>query len=371
MKTLKDMLEGILGGKSEAPETSELQTKVEKWVTKTWDEIRNAYLVYHQNAWRARLYYAGEFYLELDRSTKYWTRLQPSDDWVPQPKLNRFSPAIDAINSNFSSVPEIEAIPVPKDDEQAMAVANIVNQLAQHAIKDNALRSDYKSREDRAGYAAMEFVLSGCVFTLVYPRDEVIGRRPKMTAKPAFAYQCVACDRYESGIPMAVEQCPQCGQPVTPEQTESVEPEIGDDGRPAMEDVTRRKVVVELADPLEIFPRPGAKNMAETPYILHASRMTLDDIWYRWHFEASADNDYPDTFNLQNEFSLNYYYVGFSQNSSQSKDACLVIQTYCEPGRMKDFPEGFYAVLINKKCVYFRLWEEELVEQAVPMGLYA
>jgi len=347
---------GMAGGQeSDEDPNQELRAKADKWVPKTWEQVKNSYWVYHQRIWEARLFYSGQFYFDFDVHSRRFEQRQPNDDFVPQPRMNRFSPAIDSIASNFVSIPEVEAVPVPRDDERSMAICEIVNELAQHAIKDNALRSDYKGDEDKAGYAAMEFVLSGCCYSIVRPQVEVIGQRPRQEVQQAFAYQCPTCDIYQTA-PEPVEACPQCGGPVQVDQTEQVAPVMGPDGQPEMEDVTRTRIVVELGDPGHSFPRLGAHNMKESPYHFWAQRFTLEEIRKRWNYEATADSSQPDGFNVALDQALSFWMVGYNSASDKNGDAALVVQCYVEPDRVKDFPQGLYAVMIADKVIYAEPW---------------
>jgi hypothetical protein len=338
--------------------------KADAWVGKTWNEIKNSKTMYSMNVWRSRLFYCGEFWIEIEKNTSAqatWKKVDPADDNFPMPRINEFSPAIDAVASNFNSIPEIEAIPKPDDDERVTGIAEIANALLDYCIKDNALRSDYKADEDKAGYAAQEFTLSGCVFTSVHPEDVVTGKRPKTESKPAYAYQCLQCDVYKRNLEEPVEACPQCGQPVEPITMQSQSPVIDESGQPVMEDITRKKIIVRVGDPVCAFARPGAKSMAGTPYHLWAERISLDEIWYRWNHEATADNEQVDGFNSSYEDLLNQAYLGYNQ-AQQQKDSALVIQAYVEPNKLKDFPDGFYLVRINGKLVSYKTWKEAFVE---------
>ena len=357
------------GGAPVQPQFDE--KKIEGWINTKWAEIKNSYLVYHMNMWRSRIYYSGEFWINFDKNKRTWQKAEPNDSFVPQPEVNRFSPAVDAICSNFNNVPEVEAVPVPRDDDNSISVAEVANDLATHFIKENALKSDYKSDEDKAGYAAQEFVLSGCVFSFVYPEEYTAGRQPKMQAQPSFGYQCLNCDVYQSGLPAPVQVCPQCGQPVDPIQGETKVEVRDDQGQVVMEDVRRKKIVCKMGDPGFAYPRPGARNMADTPYLIWAERMTLDDIWRRWQYEASADNDQPDGYNVMYEHSLNFSYMGYAQATSTLKDAALVVQCYAEPGKMKEFPEGFYGVVVGGKAIYCKPWDEAFCEHPATKGDFA
>lgn len=343
--------------------------KVEKWVTKTWTDIKSSYSVYHQNVWRARLFQVGEFWIEIDKNSKYWVPQKPADEFVPQPRINRFAPAVGSVASNFANVPEIEAVPTPKNDEYAMEIADIVNDLIEHFIKDNALRSDYKSKEDMCDEAAMQFVLSGAVFTNTYTKFETEGQKEKMSMQSVGFWQCPACDAYETG-PSADGVCPQCGSPVVESPLDEMAPEMGEDGQPVMEDIRTAKVVTSIDDSLWIFPRPGSTKMSNSPFIIKAHRMSLDQIYEEFEYEAVADTEYPDGFNLQLDTQLNYYYVGFNTKSNDNKDGALVVEAYCEPGKMLEFPEGFYAVVINKKIAQLKPWDELFPDHPLTMGAY-
>ncbi len=360
---LMDKIKGLFKtGQGEA--FDEIAQKASEWVGKTWGEIKHSKVMYNMNVWRSRLFYCAEFWIELDRTSSAqatWKKSEPEDETFPMPRLNRFSPAIDGVSSNFNAIPEIEALPQPDDDERVMGVAEIVNDLLDYCIKDNALRSDYKADEDKAGYAAQEFTLSGCVFTIVHPEDVVIGKRPKTEQQSRYAYQCIPCDVYERDLEQPVEACPKCGERVQPIQTENQVEVRDEQGQVVMEDITRKKVVVRVGDPVCAFARPGSKSMAGAPYHLWAERMSLDEIWYRFGYEAQADNEQVDGFNSVYENLLNQAYLGYT-GTQQLKDSALVIQAYVEPNKLKDFPEGFYLVRINGHLVKYEKWNEIFCE---------
>ena len=367
---LLNKLKGLIGLDDSAPEDesqADFEQRAQKFVTEKWMDIKNAYWVYHQRLWECRLYYAGQFWFEFNPQRKTFTEVTPKDDWIPQPRLNRFSPAVDAIASNFGQIPEVEAVATPKDDEKALGICEVVNELSKFCIKDNALRSDYKNDEDKAGYAATEFVLSGCCYTITYPEDVKVGQKPKMAPQPAFGYQCPRCDTYQSS-PVPVISCPTCGTPVLSQPTETVAPVIGPDGQPEMEDVIRKKVVVKLGDPGHSFPRLGARNMRETPYHFWAERMTLDEIYQRWGQEVTANNEQPDGFSVAYDYALHYWMVGFNAANFQGKDGALVVECYIEPNEVKDLPEGLYAVMVNDKLIHCEPWP--FVEHPLTKGDY-
>lgn len=344
-----------LGGDKDTPENT-VMAAATKFMPDTWNKVKNAYWVYHQRIWENRLFYCGQFYFEFDVLSRRFNQQQLTDDFVPQPKMNRYSPAIDSIASNFATIPEVEAVPQPRDDESSMAVCEIVNELTKYCIKDNALRADYKSDEDKAGYAAQEFVMSGCVYSIVYPETEVVGRKPKQSVQPAFGFQCPACDIYQV-TPQPTLQCPQCGAPVQSEPKDQVAPEMGPDGQPVMEDVTKTRIVVKLGDPGHSFPRLGARNMSETPYHFWAERFTLEEIRKRWNYEATPDTTQPDGFNIVYDHALSFWMVGFNTSTNQAEDSALVVQCYIEPGKLKDFPDGLYGAMCGEKVVHAEPWD--------------
>lgn len=341
----------------------------QEWALNLWNELKTAYSVYHQNVWRARLYQVGEFYIELDKQTKYWISKPPAKKWVPQPRINRFAPAIASVASNFANVPEVEAVPTPKDDEYCMEIAEVVNDLILYFIKENALRNDFKSKEDLADEAAMQFVLQGCTFTNTYTRHIPIGEREVMSMQQVGFWQCPNCDTYNTG-PSADGVCPNCGTPVSESPMESMQAEMDEEGNPTMETVQEPKVCVCIDDSLWIFPRSGSTKLSNSPYVIKAHRMSIDEIYSEWGVEADPDSEYPDGFNLQYDTHLNYYYVGYNQKTNETKDGALVIEVYCEPGKVMEFPEGFYAVIINKKLHQFRNWDEAFPEHPLTMGSY-
>src|SRR5262245_13299701 len=257
------------------------------------------------------------------------------DKWVPMSNINRFGPWIDGLASNFGAVPEIEAIPVPLDDPVNMGVADIANKLADFAIKDNALRSDYGSREDRSAIARQLFTLTGCIFGRVREEQKPIGEQPISV--------CSACQtQYTGSQAMMGGVCPNCAQG-------NVEPQLNEDGSPMTETVTSPRVVVEIDDPVWIAPRPGATSMDNVGWLICSRRMTTDEVFKRTGLEAKADGEYPDGFNLTNQNELIYWYLGYSMPQEAMQESCLFVEFWCEPGAKKEFPEGCYAVFFNGK----------------------
>lgn len=360
MERISGFLNSSPGGA--APE-AELSSKTEKYVSVKWTELSQAYYIYHSWIWETFLMYAGQLWLRYNTNRRIYELAPPKDDFVPQPRINRFAPAIDAIASNFAQIPEVEAIPSPIDDVKAMAVAEIANKLAEHAIKDCALRSDYKSQEDKIGLSAQLFVLAGCFFTEVYPEDEQLGTRPVMEGQNAFSMQCVGCDIYQNGLEAPPATCPQCNSPdISVEQTDRMMPAMDETGQQKTEPIIQKKIRCRVGNPLYYFPRAGAKNMGDVGMILSAERLSLDEIWSRWKIKVEADAEYSDGWNANYENALSFFYMGFNSSTLQNKDSALVIQAYCEPNKVADFPDGFWALYINKKVHIAKPWNEAFVE---------
>src|SRR5262245_39297281 len=209
-----------------------LMDRAQYFVPKAWDIVKTAYTTYRQAAWEARLRYANQQWLDWDADRRMFRREMPKDPWVPMPNINRFGPWIDGIASNFGSVPEIEAIPQPLDDPINMGVAEIANKLCDFAIKDNALRSDYGSREDRGNIARQMFTLTGCVFGRTRLEQKPIGEQPVQV--------CPTCQTQYTGTEAATgEICPTCAQG-------TVQPQMNEDGSPMMEPVLQSRVTVEI-----------------------------------------------------------------------------------------------------------------------------
>src|SRR5262245_16838333 len=237
--------------------------RAQSFVPKAWDIVKTAYTTYRQSAWEARLRYANQQWLDWDKANRMFRPEVAKDKWVPMPNINRFGPWIDGLASNFGAVPEIGAIPVPLDDPVNMGVADIANKLADFAIKDNALRSDYGSREDRSAIARQLFTLTGCIFGRVREEQKPIGQQAINV--------CPTCQT-QYGEVQPGETCPNCAQG-------QIQPQLNEDGSPMTETVTSPRVVVEIDDPVWIAPRPGATSMDNVGWLICSRRMTTDEVF--------------------------------------------------------------------------------------------
>lgn len=322
-----------------------------QYVQERWEDLKNAYIVYHQSIWQSLLFYANQSWIDWDDARKVWYPLTPSDDWVPRPRINRFSPTVDAVASNIYKIPEVEATPTPDDDPDANAVAWMCNELARYCIKKEGLKNPKGTQDDKAGSAAQQFVLCGGVFTIIRPIKKVTGQSPRQSTQKSSGYQCDTCDTFNM-VPLGQEApsfCPKCGSPVEPEDMDMVGAEQGPDGQPVMDDNSEYDLCIDIGNNLWAFPRAGAQAMEDSPFMLWAQRDTLERIYFRWNFEAEPDAVWPDGYSVTYEHAMAFWYTGYSSSTMQVKDACMVLEMYVEPGKVKDHPKGFYGVVINDK----------------------
>lgn len=324
-----------------------------------WDRVKAAYTTYRRGVWEARLRYANQQWLDWDVARHMFRREAPADPWVPMPNINRFGPWIDGIASNFATVPEIEAVPVPLDDPISMNVADVCNKLCDFAIKDNALRSDYGSREDRSNTARAIFTLGGCVFSRVRLDQQEIGQKPVTAEQQTYSTQCLSCGQMYPDMPQPPTACPGCGSPqITIEQGSAPMPQMDESGQQMMEPVTKPRVIVDIDDPVWFSPRPGSTSMDNTQWLFCARRLAIDEVKKRTGVEAKADGEYPDGFNTSYQNELIYWYLGYATPMEANADSCLFVEFWLEPGKKDDYPEGCYATFFNGKVQTAQPWSE-------------
>lgn len=323
-----------------------------------WNDRKNAYVVYHQSIWQALLFYANQSWIDWDDARKVWQPQQPTDDWVPRPRINRFSPTVDAVASNFAQIPEIESIPKPPDDPTANMVSEVATKLAEYAVVKESLKRQIGQKLDKSGLCAQLFVLCGGVFSIIRVKNNK-SQAPSQGMLDTSAYTCDNCDQYVVQAPgqPPPQFCPNCGNPVDPETTQTMGPQMGPDGAPVMEESSETELDIEIGSNLWAFPRPGATSVEDSPDMLWANRCPLDTIWNRWQFEAQPDAIWPDGYSVTYEHALNFWYTGYSNTTIQVKDSCMVLEMYVGPGKVKDFPKGFYNVIINDKVAHEEEWE--------------
>ncbi|MGH7936538.1 MAG: hypothetical protein ACREF8_05980, partial [Chthoniobacterales bacterium] len=83
--------------------TGDVRSRAGDFIRQKWDDLKNAYTVYHMTCWESFLFYAGQSRIEPDSTRKIYQPQQVPDNWTPQPQINRFSPAADAISANFGA----------------------------------------------------------------------------------------------------------------------------------------------------------------------------------------------------------------------------------------------------------------------------
>jgi rRNA maturation endonuclease Nob1 len=230
-----------------------------QYITDRWTDLKNAYIVYHQACWQSLLFYANQTWIDWDDARKIWTPLTPSDDWVPRPRINRFSPTIDAIASNIYQIPEVESVAVPLDDPDSNMISEIANKLAAWFVDKEGLKRQKETQEDKSGHAAQLFALCGSVFTILRVTSKTVGQNPRMSQQQSMAYVCEVCDKY-SMVPVGQEPpkfCPECGNPVDAEPVDTMAQEQdAQSGQPAMDDVSEiRRTVVHWQPAVGLPPR--------------------------------------------------------------------------------------------------------------------
>lgn len=362
------------GGSGPSSPAGGLDTsKVLKYVQDRWNELKNAYIVYHQAVWEALLYYAGQMWLDWDDARKVWQPQQPNDEWVPRPRINRFSPTVDAIASNFYQLPEVEATAKAEDDPEAHAIADICTDLIAWAVQKEGLKAQQGDKPDKIGLAAQLFVLCGGLMTIIRVNQKQIGQQAAKTMGPATGLYCEVCDKYtqvpgnSDGAP---KFCPDCGSPLDSNPAEMMQDQTDEAGNPIMNSVGENELELEIGNTLFAFPRPGSNSMDDSPYLGWNKRRTIEDIWQRWQFEADPDAIWPDGYSVTYEHSLNFWYTGYSSSTTQIKDSCMVNEMYVAPGKVKDFPDGFVGVVINDKIVPNATKAWDFPEHPITHGKY-
>lgn len=318
-----NLLSAVTGGKSTPSDKPERQDRtstgssnekeVGEWLSDKWEKIRTSYLTYHQLIWQSILFYVGQTWLTWDPYRKFYYPSVPEDEFTPQPRINRFSPAVDAIATNFNSIPAVEFIAVDADgDEQYKrhGIAMVATRLAKDFSKRQGLKSDFKSKGTKPTKAAMIYVLSGGCYTSL---------RVKQSTTQT---------------------------PIGP--------------------LTQYIVDMDLLSPLVMLPRPGSEDFggaSGVPYTFVARRMTLNEAWTRFEIVAEADVLFLDGYNSTYENALNYYYTGFNATDLQNEDSCLVVELYIPPSTadfpgIEEFdPTGLYCVYCNGRVRWFKDWD--------------
>jgi hypothetical protein len=309
-----------LGGQTKPPErqdkpsTSTVDERLTRnFISDRWAKIRTSYLTYHQLIWQSILFYVGQTWITWNAFSRTYYPSVPEDEYTPQPKINRYSPAVDAIATLFNTIPLIEAVGKDADgDEQYIrhGIARVASKLARHFQIMQGLKSDFRSQGDQPSNAGLMYVLCGTLFTAV---------------------RCIESTK---------------DTPLGPQ--------------------TICKIDMDLLPALEVLPRPGSTEFGKqngTPYWFVARRMTLDEAWNRLGVVVEADVQFVDGYNSTYENALNYFYTGFNATDIQNEDSALIVEVYVPPASdnapgVKDFyDQGLYAVYANDGVKYAKDWD--------------
>lgn len=346
-----------------------LKDDVKDWYNDKWNDQKNAFIMFHQSIWRVLLFYAGEMWITptnagaaTSTASVMFAPTAPTDEYTPQPKINRFAPAIDAVAANFARVPEVEAVPksnVQMDDVRIAGICKVANAIIDHSFIDNGFDGVNHDGDDIAGEAAQLFTLTGTVFSDVRPWEKTVATQPKFAMENKFAYQCVPCDKYETGLDEAVQQCPNCQQPVDVRGVDQQVPVMDEEDptQQAQQEIKQWQVRGQIKNPLYALPRIGAKSMSDAGYMFWAERYTLDQCAEIFDIQdAEPDNVFLDGYSVTMQHALQYYYAGYAGSTAQAKDSCMVLQIMIEPGKVRKFPDGLYAIIVNEDVKMAQPW---------------
>jgi len=248
-------------------------------------------------------------------------------------------------------------------------IADVCTRLAQWVAVKEGLKVQTGQKNDRVGMAAQLFVLAGAVFTRIGVKSNQ-KMVQKMAPQQAAAWSCPTCDTYEQ-MDVGEEAptvCPECGNPTIVEQSEKMAPVLDELGNPTQEPQDEYELCLGIGNSLYAFPRPGATSIEDSPYLLWAERHPTDEIFFRHGFEAQPDAIWPDGYSVTYEHALNFWYTGYSNTAIQIKDSCMELEMYVAPGKVKDFPGGFYQAVANDQQMETSEWA--FPEHPVTMGGY-
>jgi hypothetical protein len=331
-----------------------LDDRLKSWIPTKWMDLRTAYTVFHQLVWQNILFYVGMVWIQWDQNRRIWQPAVPEDEWTPQPIVNNFAPAADAVASIFQ-MPTVEAT-APEgqvDNDDTHDVIEIANALAADLIKVNALENDYKTKEGKADIAGQLFVLSGNLLTEVCRKEIKSIQVPKIGPLPA-------------PPPAPGDQL--MGQVVQPPPTPQWGP-LTDPitGQPVMETQVLYDADVKIVNPLFWLPRAGSTGIDDARYGQLAMRMSLDEIKDRWGYDAQPDNQFLDSMESSWEIALNFYYTGYSSLTQATKESALVVITFIEPKKVADIPEGGVAVMVNDIIIFTYSWGDYCMDGEWPL----
>lgn len=362
---------GRMAGLDPEKQRADFSTRLESWMKSKFLDLRTAYTVFHQLGWQNILFYADQLWITWDNARRIWAPAVAEDDWTPMPVINEFAPAIDSVTSIFQ-IPEVEAVPKQENNMEAHEVAEVANVLSESFLHDNGLIGTIDNKESKGEIASQLFVLLGNVFTIVRKKKAGTRNNPIIESVPMLEVRCPNCDASTKISPddprvqqlMADPMCPQCGGPISTSPTVDTRAKIDPlTGAPVVDTVTIWNTECKVGNPLFGLPRSGAKSTEDMRFIFWAERMTLDEIYEEWQYEAQPDNQFLDSMESSWEIALNFYFTGYSNLTQSTKEAALVVIVFVEPNKVKEVPEGGVAVMVNEKIIHYESWDE-----ACPVG---
>lgn len=288
--------------------------ETEMWISSTFDKIKTSCMTFHSTVWQCILFYVGQTWIEWDKDKNWWAPSVSEDDFTPQPRINYFAPAIDAICSNFNTVPPIEAVARDADGDEEYkrhGIALIANRVAKDFILRTALKSEFQSKDDKPSEAAMMYVLGGSLFTYLTARDK------------------------------------------TPIQSEYLGP------------IAEKTIECDLLSSLHVVPRPGSfqlGGLGGTPYVYLARRMTLQEAYTRFQINCKPDSAYITGDNTMFQSTLDFFYTGPNNSTLKAEDSALVLEVLCppssdnHPGERKFAQKGMYSVYSGSTLHYTEDW---------------
>lgn len=388
MSTNQPTRGGIVANPNENEAAKPLGDRFQSFMKEKWGGLRTAYTIYHQLVWQDLLFYVGQLWIQWDKGRRMYMPAEPEDDYTPQPEINYYAPAADAVCSIFA-MPEVECVPKKYTNEDAHDVAEVANVLAQEFAVRNGLKDVKQNNESVADRASQLFVQAGNIFGFVCKRKRGTYDRPVIDQIPMTGVRCPQCDTASkvplddpmlqpppaapsdmlmgeqvngpgmNGEPPYQPPCPTCGNPLqtypTTEHKNRMDPMTG---KPVTQPIEQWDAEFRIGNPLYALPRAGSRSMKEKRYMFWAERMTIDEIYERWQAEVSPDNQFLDAMESSWEIALNYYYTGFTNMTESTKDSALVLTAYVEPGKCKDIPEGGIGVMVGENIINFNTWEE-------------
>ncbi len=311
----KDEIDANFPERGPNPNSEQNAESAQAWVNANFQKVKISCSTFHQNVWRSILFYVGQTWLTWDQGRRWWIPSVPEDDFTPQPRINYYAPAVDAIATNFNNIPPVECQPKEcEDNDEAYkreGISRVANLIAKDITIRTGLKSDFQHTDEKPSIAGLTFVLQGGLFTYVQARD------------------------------------------VAPIES------------PTLGTIPQKQVEIDIDGALDYIPRPGSHLMggtSGTPYLHRCKRMTLAEIYNRFEVNADGDNESISGASNVYQASLNYFWVGSDLVDMTSEDSALVIETFIPPmspksSGVREFAKtGLYSVYINNKVRYAEDW---------------